>query len=178
MRVLCLSNGHGEDAIALRILRELQQQPTPPDLTALPIVGEGYAYTNSGIPLIGSVKAMPSGGFIYQDGRQLARDIRGGLLQLTLAQLRAIRAWATTIETQRRRVTTSHSPLPTPSFLQSATSCHFSLPASVDFPTPSWAPQSLNTTCAMRMAGCPVLPGGTIASNAGQAVSFNRGSAG
>ncbi len=114
MRVLCLSNGHGEDAIALRILRELQQQPTPPDLTALPIVGEGYAYTNSGIPLIGSVKAMPSGGFIYQDGRQLARDIRGGLLQLTLAQLRAIRAWATTIETQRRRVTTSHSPLPTP----------------------------------------------------------------
>ncbi|MBC7970651.1 MAG: hypothetical protein H7Z11_11105 [Verrucomicrobia bacterium] len=114
MRVLCLSNGHGEDAIAIRILRELQQQPTPADLTALPIVGEGYAYTNSGIPLIGSVKAMPSGGFIYQDGRQLARDIRGGLLQLTLAQLRAIRAWATTAETQKHRVTTSHSPLPTP----------------------------------------------------------------
>jgi uncharacterized protein (TIGR03492 family) len=109
MRVLCLSNGHGEDAIAIRILRELQQQPTTPDLVALPIVGEGYAYTNSGIPLIGSVKAMPSGGFIYQDGRQLARDIRGGLLQLTLAQRRAIRAWAGTAETQRRRETNPES---------------------------------------------------------------------
>jgi uncharacterized protein (TIGR03492 family) len=94
MRVLCLSNGHGEDAIALRILRELQQQSTPPELAALPIVGEGHAYTGSGIPLIGSVKTMPSGGFIYQDGRQLARDIRGGLLSLTLAQFRAIQAWA------------------------------------------------------------------------------------
>ncbi len=94
MRVLCLSNGHGEDAIAIRILRDLQQQPTPPELAALPIVGEGHAYTNSGIPLIGSVKTMPSGGFIYQDGRQLARDIRGGLLALTLAQFRAIQAWA------------------------------------------------------------------------------------
>jgi uncharacterized protein (TIGR03492 family) len=94
MRVLCLSNGHGEDAIALRILRELQQQPIPPELAALPIVGEGHAYTDSGVSLIGSVKTMPSGGFIYMDGRQLARDIRGGLLPLTLAQLRAIQAWA------------------------------------------------------------------------------------
>ncbi|MBD2034983.1 hypothetical protein H6F76_08075 [Leptolyngbya sp. FACHB-321] len=121
MRVLCLSNGHGEDAIAIRILRELQQHPTPPELAALPIVGEGHAYTNSGIPLIGSVKTMPSGGFIYQDGRQLARDIRGGLLQLTLTQLRAIRTWASSAETQRRAETerhlspsTPHSPLPTP----------------------------------------------------------------
>ena len=37
---------------------------------------------------------MPSGGFIYMDGRQLARDVRGGLFQLTLSQLRAIRKWA------------------------------------------------------------------------------------
>ena len=119
MRVLCLSNGHGEDAIALRILRELQQQLSPPELAALPIVGEGHAYSDSGIPLIGSVKTMPSGGFIYQDGRQLARDIRGGLLQLTLAQLRAIRAWAGTAETQRRREihVEAHSPLPTPSLI-------------------------------------------------------------
>ncbi|MBW4693904.1 MAG: lipid-A-disaccharide synthase-related protein [Lyngbya sp. HA4199-MV5] len=109
MRVLCLSNGHGEDAIALRILRELQQQPNPPELAALPIVGEGHAYIDNGIPRIGSVKTMPSGGFIYQDGRQLARDIRGGLLQLTLAQLRAIKAWA-----QEAATPTPHTPHPTP----------------------------------------------------------------
>lgn len=94
MRLLCLSNGHGEDQIAVRILRELQQQPNPPELYALPIVGTGHAYSGLGIPVIGSVSPMPSGGFIYMDHRQLARDIRGGLLKLTMAQYQAIQRWA------------------------------------------------------------------------------------
>lgn len=93
LRLLCLSNGHGEDIIAVRILQELRQS-TQIDLAALPLVGEGRAYTQLGIPLIGSVQAMPSGGFIYMDGRQLVRDVRGGLIQLTLAQIKAVRTWA------------------------------------------------------------------------------------
>ena len=92
-RLLCLSNGHGEDAIAVRILHALQQQSAAFELAALPIVGEGHAYQAANIPVIGSVKAMPSGGFIYMDGRQFARDLRGGLLQLTVAQIKAIKAW-------------------------------------------------------------------------------------
>ncbi len=92
--LLVLSNGHGEDVIAVRILQELQQLSNPPDIFALPIVGQGYAYQQLNIPLIGSVRTMPSGGFIYMDGgRQLVRDVRGGLLQLTLSQIKAIRAW-------------------------------------------------------------------------------------
>ncbi|MGA7934485.1 MAG: lipid-A-disaccharide synthase-related protein [Kovacikia sp.] len=114
MRLLCLSNGHGEDAIALRILQALQQQPNAPSLEALPIVGEGHAYTKARIPLIGSVKTMPSGGFIYMDGRQLARDIGGGLLQLTLTQLKAIRAWARARETEDAPTPQRPNP-PTPS---------------------------------------------------------------
>ncbi|NJR59520.1 MAG: hypothetical protein HC769_12110 [Cyanobacteria bacterium CRU_2_1] len=94
MKLLCLSNGHGEDIIALRILQELQQHPAQPKLAALPIVGEGLAYTQHGIPIVGSVKQMPSGGFIYMDGRQFVRDLQGGLLGLTLAQLQTVRAWA------------------------------------------------------------------------------------
>lgn len=97
MRLLCLSNGHGEDGIAVRILQALQAQAPSLQMAALPIVGEGHAYQAAGIPLIGSVKTMPSGGFIYMDGRQLARDIRGGLLQLTWAQIQAIRAWGATV---------------------------------------------------------------------------------
>lgn len=93
-RLLCLSNGHGEDIIAVRILQALQTLPNAPKLAALPLVGEGRAYHPLGIPLIGPVKVMPSGGFIYMDGWQVARDIRGGLLQLTLAQFRGIRQWA------------------------------------------------------------------------------------
>jgi uncharacterized protein (TIGR03492 family) len=93
-RLLCLSNGHGEDIIAVRILQELQQHSPNIDVAALPIVGEGRAYTQLGISLIGSVQTMPSGGFIYMDGRQLVRDVRGGLLQLTLSQIKAVRSWA------------------------------------------------------------------------------------
>lgn len=92
-RLLCLSNGHGEDIIAVRILQQLQQHSNLREIAALPLVGEGRAYTQAGIPLIGSVKTMPSGGFIYMDGRQLMRDIQGGLLKLTLAQLKAIKSW-------------------------------------------------------------------------------------
>jgi uncharacterized protein (TIGR03492 family) len=94
MKLLCLSNGHGEDVIAVRILQELQQHATAPELAALPIVGEGRAYTQLNIPIIGSVQTMPSGGFVYMEGRQLLRDLRGGLLQLTLAQIKAIRRWS------------------------------------------------------------------------------------
>lgn len=94
MKLLCLSNGHGEDAIALRILKQLQHHPAQPKLAALPIVGEGLAYIEAGIAIVGTMKRMPSGGFIHMDSRQLVRDLRGGLVPLTLAQLRTVRRWA------------------------------------------------------------------------------------
>ncbi|MGD1873604.1 MAG: lipid-A-disaccharide synthase-related protein [Mastigocoleus sp.] len=93
LRLLVLSNGHGEDVIARSILKELQQFPEPPEIFALPIVGEGKAYQDSGIPLIGSVQNMPSGGFVYMDGKELIRDVKGGLLQLTWKQIQAVRKW-------------------------------------------------------------------------------------
>ena len=94
LRLLCLSNGHGEDIIAVRILQELLSSEGRFETIALPIVGEGRAYTQEGIPIIGKVKSMPSGGFVYMDGRELIRDLQGGLLQLTLAQLRTVKSWA------------------------------------------------------------------------------------
>ncbi len=93
MRLLCLSNGHGEDTIALQILKALQAKPNSPQIDVLPIVGEGQSYVKNNFPVIGSVKAMPSGGFIYMDRQQLANDIKGGLLTLTLEQLKSIRCW-------------------------------------------------------------------------------------
>ncbi|MGB0561660.1 MAG: lipid-A-disaccharide synthase-related protein [Spirulinaceae cyanobacterium] len=93
MKLLCLSNGHGEDAIAVRILRSLQAQTPDAAIAALPLVGEGHAYAQAEIPIAGPVKQMPSGGFVYMDGRQLWRDVRGGLIGLTLAQYRLVRRW-------------------------------------------------------------------------------------
>ncbi|NEO80261.1 lipid-A-disaccharide synthase-related protein [Moorena sp. SIO4G3] len=94
MRLLCLSNGHGEDVIAVQILQELQHYSTCPELAALPLVGEGKAYVPLDIPIIGSVEQMPSGGFIYMSQQQVWRDVQGGLVQLILSQLKAIRRWA------------------------------------------------------------------------------------
>ncbi len=94
LKLLCISNGHGEDAIALPVLQELQQLPQPPEIVTLPIVGVGKAYTNHGFSVIGKVQAMPSGGFLNQDRRQLARDLQGGLVGLTIDQLRTVRNWA------------------------------------------------------------------------------------
>ena len=111
-RLLCLSNGHGEDIITVRIVQELQQLCPSLDIAALPIVGEGKAYTHLGIPLIGNVKAMPSGGFIYMDGRQLLGDIQGGLLQLTWNQLRAMRQWVRGRRELREQLSTTNFQFP------------------------------------------------------------------
>ncbi|MEM9482675.1 MAG: lipid-A-disaccharide synthase-related protein [Cyanobacteria bacterium P01_F01_bin.116] len=93
MRLLCISNGHGEDLIAIRVLLALQGLRPNLPMAALPIVGEGRQYQKLGIEIIGPTKQMPSGGFIYMDSHQLARDLQGGLLQLTMAQLRAMGQW-------------------------------------------------------------------------------------
>jgi uncharacterized protein (TIGR03492 family) len=95
VRLLCLSNGHGEDAIAVQILTQLQQLKDPPQIAALPIVGTGQAYQKlENVPIISIVKSMPSGGFIYMDGMQFLRDVNQGLIGLTLAQIKAVRDWA------------------------------------------------------------------------------------
>ncbi len=94
MRLLCLSNGHGEDTIAIQILKALRQLPKAPTIEVLPIVGEGHAYQKQGFSIIGTVKSMPSGGFIYMDRKQLANDLQGGLFTLTLDQLKTVRDWS------------------------------------------------------------------------------------
>ncbi|QDZ39102.1 hypothetical protein FRE64_03615 [Euhalothece natronophila Z-M001] len=93
MKLLCLSNGHGEDVIAVQIIKALYQQTDQIEVVALPIVGEGIAYQKSRIPIIAPVKKMPSGGFVYMEARELWRDLQGGLVGLTLAQLKAVQRW-------------------------------------------------------------------------------------
>jgi uncharacterized protein (TIGR03492 family) len=93
MKLLCISNGHGEDAIALPVLQELRKLAKSPEIVALPIVGVGNAYRSHDFPIAGKVQIMPSGGFLNQDNRQLARDLQGGLVGLTIDQIRTIRNW-------------------------------------------------------------------------------------
>ncbi len=94
MKLLCISNGHGEDAIALPVLQELRKLSPSAEIVTLPIVGVGKAYSNNGFSIAGNVQTMPSGGFLNQDNRQLVRDLRGGLAGLTIDQIRTVRNWA------------------------------------------------------------------------------------
>ena len=95
MKLLCISNGHGEDAIALPVLQELRRSASPPtEIVTLPIVGMGRAYSGNDFPIAGAVQTMPSGGFIYMDGRQFVRDLQGGLVGLTLGQIKVVKNWA------------------------------------------------------------------------------------
>ncbi len=85
--VLVLSNGHGEDLIALRILEALHHLKPELNLEVLPLVGEGKAFTN-GVQKKWFVKRglsqrLPSGGFSNQSLRGLLLDISAGLLWVT-----------------------------------------------------------------------------------------------
>lgn len=93
MKLLVLSNGHGEDEIAVRIIEQLQNITNNLELAALPIVGQGYAYKKINISIAGRVQQMPSGGFIYMGGNPLWQDLRGGLIQLTSDQIKLVRRW-------------------------------------------------------------------------------------
>jgi uncharacterized protein (TIGR03492 family) len=94
MKLLCLSNGHGEDKIAVKILQELRLRQPQAELSALPIVGTGQAYRRANIPIWGEVKTLPSGGFLNMDSRQFWRDLQGGLLTLTINQWQGVKRWA------------------------------------------------------------------------------------
>jgi uncharacterized protein (TIGR03492 family) len=94
LRLLALSNGHGEDEVAVRVLSQVRQICPDWDLQAMPIVGEGNAYRQAEIKVYGPIQhAMPSGGFIYMNQKEFLRDLRSGLLPLTWSQLRACRQW-------------------------------------------------------------------------------------
>ncbi len=88
-RVVFVSNGHGEDRIAATIARRWNV----PDTTcvAFPIVGDGHALREVGLPVVAPTLRMPSGGFILRSFRALWHDLREGLLGLTLRQIAEMR---------------------------------------------------------------------------------------
>ncbi|MGC1381292.1 MAG: hypothetical protein WA814_09775, partial [Candidatus Baltobacteraceae bacterium] len=89
MRLLFVTNGHGEVAIADRIARELAAIEPAAQLDHLALV--------SGTPSermrdVGPRRRMPSGGLIAMGNlRNIGRDLRAGLAGLTLAQYRFLR---------------------------------------------------------------------------------------
>lgn len=91
MRVLFLSNGHGEDQIGSRLALELQAAAPGFRPEAFPLVGDGAAYRRAGFPVRGPARTLPSGGLTMHSPGNLVADLRAGLLSDLNGQLRALR---------------------------------------------------------------------------------------
>jgi uncharacterized protein (TIGR03492 family) len=90
VRLLCLSNGHGEDLNTSLILDALQHHYPGLELAAMPLVGTGNAYRRLQVPIVGPTQAMPSGGIVYMNPLVLLRDLWSGLPKLLWQQWQAI----------------------------------------------------------------------------------------
>lgn len=89
--VLFLSNGHGEDLIASTIAARVRELVPSIELLAYPVVGYGDAYRRAEIPVVGVQQAMPTGGFILKGPGNLWKDLKAGLIRLTLRQIRDLK---------------------------------------------------------------------------------------
>lgn len=90
--VLFVSNGHGEASIADRIAVEVRALAPQLRLDHLALVGDEGSDVAS-MHGVGPRRAMPSGGLIAMGNvRNIARDLRAGLIGLTLAQRRFLRS--------------------------------------------------------------------------------------
>ena len=83
--LLFLSNGHGEDAIACRVIEALHEINKDISCEVLPIVGEGKVFAkfikDGWFSQIGSPTFLPSGGFSNQSFSGLVLDLKAGLLR-------------------------------------------------------------------------------------------------
>jgi uncharacterized protein (TIGR03492 family) len=99
-RLLVLSNGHGEDQIALRLMEALLARRPGLAVFALPLVGEGSAFAAAELhgllQRVGPRQALPSGGFSNQNLAALLADLGAGLPLLSWRQWRIVRSWGRT----------------------------------------------------------------------------------
>ncbi|MEX1316150.1 MAG: lipid-A-disaccharide synthase-related protein [Synechococcaceae cyanobacterium] len=95
--LLVLSNGHGEDAIALRVIQALKQRCPQVQVQVLPLVGEGRVFSAAErageLQRVGPRQPLPSGGFSNQSLRGMAGDLAAGLAVLSWRQWRWVRRW-------------------------------------------------------------------------------------
>ncbi len=93
--LLVISNGHGEDLIALKILEALHRRQPAWRLKVLPLVGEGRCFQTAEregwLQRIGPGAHLPSGGFSNQSFKALLSDLLAGLPLLTWRQWRSLR---------------------------------------------------------------------------------------
>ncbi len=95
MKILVLSNGKGEDVLAVTLVSALIREhelagKKPPEFSAMPLIGDGRSYAEAGIHVIGRGLSLPSNGFINGPLALLA-DIRSGLIGMLIERIATLR---------------------------------------------------------------------------------------
>ena len=81
--LLIICNGHGEDVIALELIKRFLIHKKFKTIEVLPLVGDGYIFDsvkNKEFKKIGFLKVLPSGGFSNQNIFSLILDLKAGML--------------------------------------------------------------------------------------------------
>ena len=87
-KILFISNGHGEDIVAARIIKDLKMKGLCIDV--MPVVGAGAAFDGLKVNIIGPRKPLPGGGFGLRNFSYFIRDIFSGLLGKIREQVRVL----------------------------------------------------------------------------------------
>ncbi len=87
-KILFITNGHGEDIVAARIIRDLRLKKNLIDV--MPVIGKGDAFKSLGVNLIGPKNTLPGGGFGLRNFSYLMKDLFSGIIGKITAQIRAL----------------------------------------------------------------------------------------
>ncbi|MEB3243504.1 MAG: lipid-A-disaccharide synthase-related protein [Cyanobacteriota bacterium] len=84
-RVLLISNGHGEDLSGARLGQRLIERGVAVD--AIPLVGNGGAYREAGVPVLGATREFSTGGLGYTSLSGRLTELRQGQLPYLLRRI-------------------------------------------------------------------------------------------
>ncbi len=81
-----LSNGYGEDSIAVSLAQALRQEGVSWQMRAFPTVDEGRSYEGH-MSVLGPRRIMPSGGLLFHNWELFKADMRAGFVTMTAQQV-------------------------------------------------------------------------------------------
>ncbi|MBO8142149.1 MAG: hypothetical protein H0Z37_08235 [Firmicutes bacterium] len=98
MSILLVTNGHGEDRLAVCLAEALGRVWPWAELEAVPLVGEGRTLSEAGLAVPGPRVTVPSGGLVRPELPVVWRDLRSGLIRQFRRQMDFVRRRARAAE--------------------------------------------------------------------------------
>lgn len=90
MKVLIVTNGHGEDQLAVCLIDGLREEWPELGIEAIPLVGRGDRLAAAGVAVEGPRVLLPSGGMVRPEPGTVWRDLRAGLVRKFFRQRRFV----------------------------------------------------------------------------------------